>query len=218
MECPHCNEYAPDTNYRCPHCGNVLQPDKEPSDYFPTQPRKRSGLNPNIVILLVIIVGLVVLIFIALFKGKGKVPQSETRVSSEISMPSGEEAEEAEEVRIVQVINADNPGAEIDIRNFIEDGKTTIFDFYSEFCGPCLRLSPLLKRLHAKRKDIVVHQVDINRPGVRGIDWGSPVSRQYNLRSIPHFMIYDSSGALSYQGKPAYQEVVRLLQSEGIVR
>jgi hypothetical protein len=70
----------------------------------------------------------------------------------------------------------------------------------------------MLMRLDSKRNDIIVHKVDINRPGIRGIDWESPVARQYNIHSVPYFMIYDPSGKLTHQGQEAYTEVMRLLK------
>ena len=257
MNCPHCNMDAPDNNYRCPHCGEVLRPNTEPADFI-KQPGKKSGINANIVVLTIIVLGLAVLIYTAFFKGKGKKPQEERTVSSAVSTVArgetasdevtnakptrdeptvddtisdetgggetegveaagGEIAASPEAVSVGHVINADNPGQEIDIKGFIQTGQTTIFDFYSEYCPPCRRISPLLKQLDSQRQDIVVHKVDINRPGVRGIDWASPVTRQYNLSSVPHFKVYDSSGELKSEGQEAYSEIMRLLQSEGII-
>lgn len=113
--------------------------------------------------------------------------------------------------------NADNPGAPTDVRDHILRGKTNIVDFYSDYCPPCRRISPMLKKLDRKRDDIVVIKLDLNRPGVRGIDWNSPLARQYNIRSIPHFMIFNQNGELTHQGGSAMEQVGRLLQSEGIL-
>jgi len=247
---------APDNNYRCPHCGEVLRPNTEPADFI-KQPGKKTGTNANIVVLTIIILGLVVVIYTAFFKGKGKTPQEERTVSSSVSTVGGAktasdevtnakptdrdstgdiatseeikdgetggaeavgtEIAKPEAISVGRVLNSENPGQEIDIKEFIRTGQTTIFDFYSEYCGPCRRLSPLLERLDKQRQDIVVYKVDINRPGVRGIDWVSPVSQQYKLGSIPHFKIYDSSGELKSEGQAAYLEIMRLLQSEGLI-
>jgi hypothetical protein len=49
--------------------------------------------------------------------------------------------------------------------------------------------------------------VDINRPGVKGIDWDSPVSLQFNLPSTPQFKIYGPDGKLQAEGRPAYDLV-----------
>lgn len=203
MKCPHCNEFAPDTNYKCPHCGNVLQPDITPAD-FRKKPAKRRRINPNIVILLIIVVGAAVLIYAAFFRGKDQ---------KQINMTPAASTTTSGAPSVGYIINAENPGQEIDIQRFIQPNKITIFDFYSEYCGPCLMISPKLKILDSRREDIIVHKVDINRPGIQGIDWRSPVARQYNLRSVPYFIIYDSSGNLTHRGQEAYQEVMRLIKS-----
>jgi thiol-disulfide isomerase/thioredoxin len=236
MNCPHCNMEAPDNNYRCPHCGDVLRPNTDPTDFIKPS-GKKSGVNANIVILTIIVLGLAVFIYAAFFKGKGKTAQEERTVNSAVSTvahaetvsaesgsdetesveASGSEIDSPEALSMGQVINAENPGQEIDIKGFVRTGQTTIFDFYSEYCPPCRRISPLLKQLDQKRHDIVVQKVDINRPGVRGIDWTSPLTRQYKLSSVPHFKIYDASGKLKLEGQDAYSEILKMLKSEGII-
>jgi thiol-disulfide isomerase/thioredoxin len=112
------------------------------------------------------------------------------------------------------VINNKNPGQEIEILQFIQQKKTTIFDFYSEYCGPCRRISPLLQQLDKRRDDILVYKVDINRPNIQEIDWGSPVARQYNIHSVPYFLIYGPSGNLTHKGRKAYDEINRLIKGK----
>lgn len=104
-------------------------------------------------------------------------------------------------------------GEEIQLQDFAVAGKTTIFDFYSEFCPPCRAMAPLVKKLHEIRPDIAVVEVDINRPGVEGIDWKSPVAKEFQLDSIPHFKIYGPDGKLVAEGDPARAKVVDWLQA-----
>ena len=94
-------------------------------------------------------------------------------------------------------------GEEIEVTDYLDEGNITIIDFYSEYCPPCRRIAPYLLKLHQEREDITVVKIDINRPGVRGIDWGSPVARQYHLQSVPHFQIYDGQGRLLAEGREA---------------
>jgi thiol-disulfide isomerase/thioredoxin len=103
-------------------------------------------------------------------------------------------------------------GQEVKLADYLVPGKTTIFDFYSEYCPPCRAIAPRLEELHMARADIVVVKVDINRPGVKGIDWKSPVARQYSLRSIPHFKVYDPDGKLKAEGDEAYELVTSWLK------
>jgi thiol-disulfide isomerase/thioredoxin len=117
----------------------------------------------------------------------------------------------------VQLVNAANPGERLSADSFIVPGKTTITDFYSVFCGPCMRIAPILEELAKRRSDIVVRKVDINRRGVRGIDWGSPLARQYGLQSIPHFKIYGADGNLLAEGDPAFEMILKWLRETGLM-
>ncbi len=103
-------------------------------------------------------------------------------------------------------------GQEVKLADYLVPGKTTVFDFYSEYCPPCRAIAPRLEALHMTRDDIVVVKIDINRPGVKGIDWKSPVARQYKLQSIPHFKVYDPDGNLKAEGDEAYELVTSWLK------
>jgi len=103
-------------------------------------------------------------------------------------------------------------GSEVDIGQYLMPGKTVIFDFTSRYCPPCEAIAPYLHRLHAKLDDLVVVEVDINRPETRQIDWKSPVARQYELTSIPHFKIFDGNGELAAEGDAAYKQIVGLIE------
>jgi len=105
---------------------------------------------------------------------------------------------------VVQIIGH---GERVDLADYIVQGKTTIVDFYSDFCGPCRQISPLIEKFAYSRNDVAVVKVDINRPGVQGIDWDSPVARQYRLESVPSFKIYGPNGQLQAEGDAAYQWV-----------
>lgn len=258
MICPHCNEPAPDTNYRCPNCRKVLQPERALTDFEELHKKtsKRSSFNINILIIAVIVMALAFFTYTVFFKGdeniksdrvseSPKKPGTDTRsskfsemfkgigeeekenqapdISADTGMDAGGDSEIAdssagEEADVGYVINLANPGEEVYIEDYVQGGKTTIFDFYSEYCPPCRKISPWLQELDSKRDDILVFKVDINRKGVRGIDWRSPIVKQFNLKSIPHFIIYDSTGQRTHEGRTAYTRVVELLRSEGIVR
>jgi hypothetical protein len=104
-------------------------------------------------------------------------------------------------------------GQRIALKDYFVTGKTTIFDFYSEYCPPCRALRPLLRKLHRQRDDIAVVKVDINRPGVVGIDWTSPVAEEFGLHSIPHLEIYSPDGTLQSQGDKAQSLVMNWIKA-----
>jgi thiol-disulfide isomerase/thioredoxin len=99
-------------------------------------------------------------------------------------------------------------GQEITLADYLVPGKTTVFDFYSEYCPPCRAIAPKLEKLHAERADIAVVKVDINRPGIKRIDWQSPVAREFHLQSIPHFKIFGPDGKLQAEGDDAYETIL----------
>lgn len=103
-------------------------------------------------------------------------------------------------------------GQTITLADHLVKGKITIFDFTSEYCPPCRAVSPKLDELHRRRSDVAVVKVDINRPDVRKIDWQSPVAKQFALRSIPHFKIFDGEGKLISEGKEASDTVYGWLE------
>jgi len=109
-------------------------------------------------------------------------------------------------------------GEEINLKDHIVAGQTTVFDFYSQYCPPCRQISPLLEQLDGQRRDLTVVKVDINRPDVRGIDWQSPVARQYEIQSVPHFKVYAPDGTLQAEGPAGYAVVALLLEETGIGR
>lgn len=116
----------------------------------------------------------------------------------------------------VALLNRLTPGAALDIESFLVPGKTVLFDFYSDYCGPCQVLAPYLERLVAAREGLLLRKLDVNRPGVKGIDWGSPLARQYRLQSLPHFKIYDGRGRLVAEGDEARNMVSDWFDEAGI--
>jgi thioredoxin len=98
-------------------------------------------------------------------------------------------------------------GDKVTLGDYLVPGKTTVFDFYSEFCPTCRAIAPDMERLHAGRGDIAVVFVDINRPGMKAIDWKSPVAKQYDLPSTPQLKVFGPDGKLVAEGKSAYQLV-----------
>jgi thiol-disulfide isomerase/thioredoxin len=102
-------------------------------------------------------------------------------------------------------------GEKVNLQDYVVPGKTTVFDFYSDYCPPCVRIAPELEKLHAKRADIVVIKVDINRPGVKGIDWESAVAKQHVKGGIPHFKIFGPDGKLIAEDGPTMRRAADMV-------
>ncbi len=103
-------------------------------------------------------------------------------------------------------------GEEIRLADYAIEGQYTVFDFMSDYCPPCKSIAPWMNRLHAESPGVTVVKVDINRPGVRGIDWKSPVAAQFGLSSIPHFKVMDPEGNLVAEGNKAWEMLVVWLE------
>ena len=114
--------------------------------------------------------------------------------------------------------NSGNPGQTLDVKSLLAQGKTTVIDFYSSFCPPCVQLAPLMERLAAKRPDLAIKKVNINRPEVKGIDWRSPLAQQYQIQQVPYFMIFNPQGKLVAQGRKATETVGGWLQEAGLMQ
>ncbi len=96
------------------------------------------------------------------------------------------------------------PGERLQFEDYLEPGKTVIFGFVSDFCPPypCPirgKMEDPLGVLAAARDDLVVVKVDVNREGITQIDWNSPVSMQFGLRRLPHFVVYGPDGRIVAQ-------------------
>lgn len=114
--------------------------------------------------------------------------------------------------------NAGRGGETLDLKPLLTDGKINLIDFYSPFCPPCVQLAPVMEQLAAKRPDLAIHKVNINRPDVRGIDWRSPLVQQYQIRSVPFFMIFSPQGKLVAQGPGAVEQVKSWLREAGLMK
>jgi thioredoxin 1 len=114
--------------------------------------------------------------------------------------------------------NAAHGGAPLEVKSLRVKGKTTLIDFYSPYCPPCMRLAPIMEQLAARRPDLVIKKVNINRPGFQGIDWHSPLAEQYKLRRVPYFIIFTPQGTLMAEGRNAAEQVKIWLQEVGLIK
>lgn len=254
MNCPHCNNFVPENNYKCPKCGKAVQEVLEPTEF---KEKSKRPMNSNFIVMGLIVTALAVLVYLMVSSKEEKeipIPQKtriaktttptvtptptpandadnnlETNDQSTIDNgidPPSDSDENTEDnaddttdddlVTVGYVVNAENPGSEVHLADYVQADQITIFDFYSKYCPPCLKISPFLKELDEKRDDIIVFKIDINRNNVRGIDFRSPVSKQYGLKFVPHFVIYNKVGEQTLNGRPAYNRVMQMLTDEGI--
>jgi len=175
---------------------------------------------------LAIAVSLMVVVVLAAAAMSGCKPKVEINEALPANEPPETPATEPVGEEVAEATDADKEeatgektvshGEEIDVDALAVEGKYTVIDFFSEYCPPCVALSPKLEELVEKRDDVVVVKVDINRPGHQGIDWQSPVARQYGLDSIPRLRVYGPDGKMESDGDEAMQTVMGWMTEGGV--
>ena len=78
-------------------------------------------------------------------------------------------------------------GEEVDLNKYLIPGKIVIFDFYADWCGPCIAIAPKLEALAEANKDVLIRKINIQT-------WQSKVAVQYGLHSIPNLRVYNKKG------------------------
>lgn len=105
------------------------------------------------------------------------------------------------------VVNPETPGERVELIDHLAPGRITLFEFYSDQCSPCIQMRPILEFLAEQRRDIAVRKVNIDREGHRGIDFDSPLAEQYQVDTVPSFVIYNQEGRLTHSGDTAKDQV-----------
>jgi len=85
----------------------------------------------------------------------------------------------------VQTIS--NGGKRVALKSLLVPGKVTVIDFYASWCGPCKAMDPIMTAIAKNDADVVLRKVNIVR-------WGTPVTQQYSIRSVPNVRVYDRKG------------------------
>ena len=75
----------------------------------------------------------------------------------------------------VQKLNQNN------FNNAIANG-TTLVDFYTDWCGPCRMVSPIVDEIAEERRDITVGKVNV--------DDENALAMKYGVMSIPTLIVF----------------------------
>lgn len=110
-------------------------------------------------------------------------------------------------------LNADKPGMPATVERYLVPGKYTIVAYFSQYDAPSMNVLPRLAQLPGVNNTVAVRTVDINRSGVQGIDWQSPVVQEAGIQTLPYFQIFDPGRNLRAHGRPAQEQIGQWVQS-----
>ena len=68
-------------------------------------------------------------------------------------------------------------------KEYIQDNKPVLVDFYADWCGPCRVMHPILEEVKAKLNDDVT-VLKIN------IDKNARVASSYQIQSVPTLILF----------------------------
>lgn len=80
-----------------------------------------------------------------------------------------------------------------DEKNFkelvLESKKPVFVDFFATWCGPCQATAPVINQISEERKETSFIKVDVDKNG--------QLAAQYNVFSIPTFVIFNQGKVVS---------------------
>ena len=79
---------------------------------------------------------------------------------------------------MVNVFNEENFENEV-----INTDKTTIVDFYADWCGPCKMMSPVIDKIAEENAENI-------KVGKVNVDENQELAMKYNVMSIPTILVF----------------------------
>lgn len=98
-------------------------------------------------------------------------------------------------------------GKLINIIDYIEPHKYTVFMFYADWCAPCGPLKEKLGELANRVNNMALRELDI-------INLENPLVKYYNLPSIPYFLVYGPDGNFVERGPMLSKKLLKTIASQ----
>ncbi len=95
--------------------------------------------------------------------------------------------------RKVEDVKKISSGERVNLNNYVVKDKITAFLFYADWCHACEKIRPGVENMARNSDNFILRKIDIT-------EFESPVTDQYQIKSIPYFYIYDESGELRVNG------------------
>lgn len=91
---------------------------------------------------------------------------------------------------------------EDNVKEFIGPGKTSVIDFYADWCGPCRACAPKFKEIAEKHGESAVF-------AKCDADSCSSILREHRVSSLPTFIVFkDGREKARFVGMPPEQAIV----------
>ena len=102
---------------------------------------------------------------------------------------------------MVNIFNEDNFEIEV-----LKSDKTTIVDFFADWCGPCKMMTPIIESIAEENaEDIKVGKVNV--------DENQDLAIKYNVMSIPTILVFKNGNIFkSFIGVTPKQEIMEALK------
>ena len=98
-------------------------------------------------------------------------------------------------------------GKLINVIDYVEPHKYTVFMFYADWCAPCGPLKEKLGELVNHVNNMALREIDI-------VNLENPLVKYYKLPAIPFFLIYGPDGNFLERGPMLSKELLKTIASE----
>lgn len=106
--------------------------------------------------------------------------------------------------QVLALTAVNQSGKRIKLKSILVPEKQNVLFFHASWSKTSSRYKVELSRWQEKHDDTVIHLVDVKT-------LKSPVSKQFKLKSVPYFLIYDKEGKLAESGQAAQNTVAKML-------
>lgn len=102
---------------------------------------------------------------------------------------------------MVNIFNEENFENEV-----LKSDKTTIVDFYADWCGPCKMMSPVIDKIAEEKSETI-------KVGKVNVDDNQNLAIKYNIMSIPTILIFKNGNVVkSFIGVTSKEEIENIIK------